>query len=487
VHVPRIGQEVIIDFFGGDPDLPICTGRVHNQMNLPPWKLPGQAALSGFAARELVGKGATAPRALQPTCPGRHRRKIQAQLKSDHQCSSLSLGAITRIEDNAGRKDPRGQGFELRTDGHGVMRADGRHAHHHRGLHGRRGHAQQTWASPPRLRGARPASKASRDAARTSKAQTNDQAEVAKALKKQNDAIKGAAAMPARRPVSGAGGAPPGARQPEPASPTPRGVQHAHRQRRTHADHQRQAHQHQQRRQPDRGRAGGVQAVYAMQKGMEMIAAQADIEIKALKTCINLLAKDEITIRADKIRIEAKTELVISGGGSYAHYKGGSIESGTTGPHVQHASSHSMLGPSSSSRPSLPDGLKPGKGQLELTHRYANNHGLKGADYKVTDSAGQVKTGTLDDKGFAAVSGLAPGGARIELGEDPRNPWDPASYFGEPTWPPKKTDGAADVATARASDMLDGLMKQAIRGHHRGPRRRPARHGWRQRHWHAQR
>lgn len=43
--------------------------------------------------------------------------KIQAQLKSDHQSSSLSLGHIMRIEENAGRKDPRGEGFELRTDG----------------------------------------------------------------------------------------------------------------------------------------------------------------------------------------------------------------------------------------------------------------------------------------------------------------------------------------------------------------------------------
>ncbi|MEB0014914.1 type VI secretion system Vgr family protein, partial [Glaciimonas sp. Gout2] len=49
--------------------------------------------------------------------------KIQSQLKSDHQHSQLSLGHITRIEDHAGRKESRGQGFELRTDGHGAIRA----------------------------------------------------------------------------------------------------------------------------------------------------------------------------------------------------------------------------------------------------------------------------------------------------------------------------------------------------------------------------
>ena len=40
MHVPRVGQEVIVDFLGGDPDAPICTGRVYNQLNMPPWALP---------------------------------------------------------------------------------------------------------------------------------------------------------------------------------------------------------------------------------------------------------------------------------------------------------------------------------------------------------------------------------------------------------------------------------------------------------------
>jgi type VI secretion system secreted protein VgrG len=124
IQLPRIGQEVIVDFIGGDPDLPICTGRVHNQSNLPPWSLPGQSALSGFRSRELTKDGGNAAGGrsnhliLDDT-----EQKIQAQLKSDHLHSQLSLGHITRIEDNQGRKDPRGEGFELRTDGAGALRA----------------------------------------------------------------------------------------------------------------------------------------------------------------------------------------------------------------------------------------------------------------------------------------------------------------------------------------------------------------------------
>ena len=124
IHIPRIGQEVIVSFFDGDPDLPVVTGRLHNQNNLPPWALPGQSALSGLRSRELVQDGGN-------SAAGRSNHlvlddtpeKIQTQLKSDHQDSQLGLGHITRIEDNAGRKDPRGEGFELRTDGQGALRA----------------------------------------------------------------------------------------------------------------------------------------------------------------------------------------------------------------------------------------------------------------------------------------------------------------------------------------------------------------------------
>ncbi|AEV39704.1 type VI secretion system Vgr family protein (plasmid) [Pseudovibrio sp. FO-BEG1] len=38
--IPRIGQEVIVDFLEGDPDQPILTGRTYHAKNQPPYKLP---------------------------------------------------------------------------------------------------------------------------------------------------------------------------------------------------------------------------------------------------------------------------------------------------------------------------------------------------------------------------------------------------------------------------------------------------------------
>ncbi len=54
VHLPRIGQEVIVDFLEGDPDRPIITGRVYNQANMPPYALPENATQSGIKSRSSM-------------------------------------------------------------------------------------------------------------------------------------------------------------------------------------------------------------------------------------------------------------------------------------------------------------------------------------------------------------------------------------------------------------------------------------------------
>lgn len=44
---PRVGDEVLVEFMNGDPDRPIITGSVYNADNMPPWKLPDDAHISG--------------------------------------------------------------------------------------------------------------------------------------------------------------------------------------------------------------------------------------------------------------------------------------------------------------------------------------------------------------------------------------------------------------------------------------------------------
>ncbi|MCR8957943.1 type VI secretion system tip protein VgrG [Variovorax sp. S2] len=342
VHVPRIGQEVIVDYIGGDPDLPVCTGRVHNQSNLPPWALPGQSALSGFRSRELTREGGN-------SAAGRSNHlvlddteaKIQVQLKSDHQHSQLSLGHITRIEDNAGRKDPRGQGFELRTDGHGVMRAAEGMLITTEARMDAAGHAKDLGDAIQRLTLARDLVEGQSDAARTSQAQARgDQDAVANSLKQFNDTIKGR------------GGDPQAGQFPELADPhlvlaspsgmalTSGGSTHIASTEHTQVT----SSKHTSINSGGSLLAVALEAfkVYAMQNGMEMIAAQADIEIKALKNSIKMMAKDKIELTADFIDIIAKTRLTINGGGSYEEYVAGMITKGTAGQYITHAATHSF-------------------------------------------------------------------------------------------------------------------------------------------------
>ena len=57
VSIPRIGQEVIIDFLEGDPDQPIITGRVYNGDNKPPYALPASGMVSGLKSNSTPGGG----------------------------------------------------------------------------------------------------------------------------------------------------------------------------------------------------------------------------------------------------------------------------------------------------------------------------------------------------------------------------------------------------------------------------------------------
>ncbi|MGI9507913.1 MAG: type VI secretion system tip protein TssI/VgrG [Geminicoccaceae bacterium] len=51
IHIPRIGQEVIVEFLEGDPDRPIITGRVFNAEQMPPYDLPANATQSGIKSK----------------------------------------------------------------------------------------------------------------------------------------------------------------------------------------------------------------------------------------------------------------------------------------------------------------------------------------------------------------------------------------------------------------------------------------------------
>jgi type VI secretion system secreted protein VgrG len=187
IRLPRVGEEVAVVYPNGNIDHPLILGALYNQTHMPPWSLPEQQSLAGLRSRELGGGARGNHLVLDDT-----REMIQAQLKSDHQCSQLSLGHITRIEDNSGRKDTRGEGWELRTDGHGVARAAKGLLITTEARQTARGTIKDMGETAQRLDAAHKLHDAQATAALQGLAQeSGQQHDVADSLKAQNDAVRG--------------------------------------------------------------------------------------------------------------------------------------------------------------------------------------------------------------------------------------------------------------------------------------------------------
>ena len=119
--LPRVGEIVVIDFFNGDIDRPFVMGRIHEAQRHPTkfdnkGKLPDTKKLSGIRSKEVSGGGFGQLR-FDDT-PG----QISTQLQSSHGASQLNLGKLSHPKDKAEGED-RGEGFELRTDQWGALRA----------------------------------------------------------------------------------------------------------------------------------------------------------------------------------------------------------------------------------------------------------------------------------------------------------------------------------------------------------------------------
>ncbi|QBA09636.1 type VI secretion system Vgr family protein [Xanthomonas oryzae pv. oryzae] len=119
--IPRVGDEVLIEFLHGDIDRPIAVAVIHNGRRPTAafsgaMGLPGNRALSGILTREHNGSGAN--ELLFDDTTGQPR----ARLASTHQASELNLGYLTHPRAD-GQADSRGQGAELRTDAAAALRA----------------------------------------------------------------------------------------------------------------------------------------------------------------------------------------------------------------------------------------------------------------------------------------------------------------------------------------------------------------------------
>ncbi|MDN5491088.1 MAG: DUF2345 domain-containing protein, partial [Acinetobacter sp.] len=116
-----VGEVVVIDFFDGNIDRPFVVGRIHEAHRHPSkfdekGKLPDTKKLSGIKSREYQGSGYNQLRFDDST------EQISSQLQSSHGASQLNLGNLSHPKETD-TSEGRGEGFELRTDQWGAVRA----------------------------------------------------------------------------------------------------------------------------------------------------------------------------------------------------------------------------------------------------------------------------------------------------------------------------------------------------------------------------
>lgn len=349
IHLPRIDDEILISYIGGDPDLPVCTGIVYNSTHMPPWTLPKNQALSGYRSREMK-PGNQADGRSNHLLLDDSADAIQAQLKSDESHSSISLGHITRVEDNSGRQDKRGVGFEARSDSHGAIRAakgllittQGRSAaashitdldEAHSEL--KQGHSQHTNT------GQMAADHQAFD-------ETDDAKALDTTLHTQNDEVK------SKEPANASKGEFPELKAPHIVIHGVAGIETTTPQS-THIHSGEQialtAGQNLSMSIRKRLLTSAMQGIrmFAQSMGMKVFAAKGKVEIQAQSDNVEIIADKVLKLISAKksIEIAAKDEILLTAKGSYIKINAAGIEHGMPTAFTVYSASKSLTGPKS--------------------------------------------------------------------------------------------------------------------------------------------
>lgn len=105
VSLPRIGQEVVVDFLEGDPDRPLITGSVYNAEYKPPYSLPANATVSSWKSRSKLGGAAEFNELRFEDKAGSeyvllHAQKDRLEFVEDSLKSSISKNEHRTVQEN---------------------------------------------------------------------------------------------------------------------------------------------------------------------------------------------------------------------------------------------------------------------------------------------------------------------------------------------------------------------------------------------------
>ncbi|QZY82330.1 type VI secretion system tip protein VgrG [Klebsiella sp. CTHL.F3a] len=153
---------------------------------------------------------------------------------------------------------------------------------------------------------------------------------------------------------------------------------------------------------------GNALSVFVRKLGIKLIANQGPVQVQAQNDLMALLARKEISIVSteDEIKIIAKKKLTLNGGGSYIRIDASAIESATAGEYRTKAGHYGRKA-SASEKVTLPvfPVMEPGEQSLRFAFPGADSASqsmdwMANQPYNITDSNGKIlSTGTVDSSG----------------------------------------------------------------------------------------
>jgi len=320
IWIPRVDDHVHVGYYNSDPDRPFILASHTTNDNKTPWDLPANEALSGWRSQDIGRKSASASNSVvTDDTPGR----LQVQVTSDHANSRFVAGFNTRIDGNKGRTEARGEGIEVATEAHAVMRANKGTLITTEPRSGATAPALDRGETVQRLaQAAEQHDVLAAAAVQAGAQQSQDRHELGQPLKQQATEI-------GRTGDDGLGG---------PSKPhlvlasaadvaaTATGSTHLHSGKHTALT----SGEHTSVSTGGNLFASARKAIrlFAYQLGIRIIAYAEDINISSLKKNLNLLAKLDITQSANRITIKATEEVMLHGGDSYISLRSGKITVG---------------------------------------------------------------------------------------------------------------------------------------------------------------
>ncbi|WP_438857684.1 DUF2345 domain-containing protein, partial [Achromobacter spanius] len=375
-------------FANGDPDQPIVIGRTFRATNLPPYELPRHNILNTIKSKEHKGNRANELR-LDDTSA-----QISAALMSEHGDTQLHLGYLTHPRPGGG--EPRGEGFELRTDEHGALRAaKGLLLSTEAQLQAKGGQLDRSDIVAA-LESALELARNLGDYASTHEGVTHDAQPQQSLTEAVRDLGHGANNQPEGTGQGNAGAmglsAPAGI-----AAATPASIVMT-----AGANIDTIAQQHQQISAGEKVviNAGGDLGLFSQSGAMRHIAHQGELLLQAQHNAIRIQADQgaEITSSKQHVLVAADKHITLLCGGAYIKMADGNIELGMPGKLTVKAAQHNFVGPNSASMAFNTWEATPFDDRFQAT--LADGSLARNAEYTLWRNDGSQVTGRTDSEGF---------------------------------------------------------------------------------------